>query len=529
LKLPAAILCIAAIAMQSTSSLNTIRGIVFKANTAIEQPLRNARIELAGSSGTRVLRTDGNGQFAFPNLPPGEYRLSATCDGFVRQEFPRRLVLGRGQQVPDIVFRLDVAPTAEGRVLDFYGLPIPNIVIEALRRSYDIRGNPRLARAATALTDDRGEYRIFWLDAGEYFFYASSPLPDDKETEPVRTVAPTYYAGVTAPEDAKAVRLDIGREVRVDFRLRLDAALWGVNGQTMNAVTGQPMGAAITLAPAAGDPSLSRYRAQSSVIGPYSGQFTIGNVAPGTYIVTAKSGSGDQEFNAFERIVLRPLPVTPDRGYSITVKLSPPLGIDGRFFLESREAIDLHTGSVGLISIDSDLPSPGHVSASADGQFALNGVMPGSYVLDVSGLPQDLYVKAARFGADDILEKPLTLEAKKTTNPLQILLGSDGGRVQVAATANSGERNSAAQFVLVPEAARRSRRDQYRIAASGEDGQALMRGIPPGNYKLFAWEHLEPNAYLNSDYMLLYESFGVPINIKSGENPPVAARLIPKE
>jgi Carboxypeptidase regulatory-like domain len=515
--------------MQSTSYPNTIRGTVLKANTAIEQPLRNARMELTGSSGTGVARTDGNGQFAFSNLPPGEYRLTVTCDGFVRQEFPKRIVVGRGQQVANIAFRMEAAPTAEGRVLDVYGLPIPNIMVEALRRIYDVRGKPRLARAATALTDDLGLYRIFWLDAGEYFFYASSPLPDEKEEEPVRVVAPTYYAGVTAPEDAKPVRLDIAREVRVDFRLRLDAALWGVNGQTMNGITGRPMGATITLAPPAEDPSLSRYRGQSSVTGPYSGQFSIGKVTPGTYIVAAKSGSGDQELSAFERIVLHPLLVTPERGYSVTLKLSRPLALNGRFFLESREVVDLHEGSVGLIPVDPDLPSPRSVLAKADGQFVLNGVMPGNYVLDVSSLPQDLYVKAARFGADDILEKPLALEVKEPTNPLQILLGSDGGRLQVAAYDNNGARNGSAQFVLVPDAARRPRRDQYRIAASSDEGLALIRGIPPGSYKLFAWEQLEPNAYLNSDYMLLYESFGVPVNIKPGENPLVGTRLIPKE
>jgi hypothetical protein len=56
-----------------------------------------------------------------------------------------------------------------------------------------------------------------------------------------------------------------------------------------------------------------------------------------------------------------------------------------------------------------------------------------------------------------------------------------------------------------------------------------IRGIPPGSYKLFAWEELEPNAYLNSAYLAIVEAFGTPVNITSGGNPPVSARLIPKE
>src|SRR6267142_841733 len=81
---------------------------------------------------------------------------------------------------------------------------------------------------------------------------------------------------------------------------------------------------------------------------------------------------------------------------------------------------------VTLISVDPDLPSPRSVFARPDGQFVLNGIVPGSYVLEISNLPRDLYLKAARFGAEDILEKSLTLEKRETANPLQILLGSDG-------------------------------------------------------------------------------------------------------
>jgi hypothetical protein len=495
---------------------------VLKAGTAFEQPLRNARVELSGASSSRVERTDLNGRFQFSNLPGGEYRLTVTSDGFLRQEFPKKIVLGRGQPAPDVVFQLEPAPTAAGWVLDVYGQPIPNIMVEALRRSYDVRGNPRLARAATDLTDDRGEYRIFWLDTGEYFFYASSPLPDGKETEPVPPVAATYYPGVTAPEDAKALRLDIGREVRVDFRLRRDAALWPVNGHTMNALTGKAVAAGITLAPPAQDANTSKYRGQSA-LGSDPGQFSISNVVPGSYIITAKGGLGDQELMAFERIVLRPLLTTPRGGYSVTLKLSPPLALNGHFFFESSEVLVLREARVELTAVDPDLPSPRYVAARSDGQFTLNAVVPGTYVLDVSNLPQDLYLKAARFGAEDILEKPLALEAKDAANPLQILLGGDGGYVQIP-VAKRG-----AQVVLVPDTARRHRRDQYRVATADDDGVATIHGIPPGDYKLFAWERLEPNAYLNSDYMLLYESFGVPVNIKSGKNSPVAARLIPKE
>ncbi|MBI4473077.1 MAG: carboxypeptidase regulatory-like domain-containing protein, partial [Acidobacteria bacterium] len=253
-------------AWQIASASGAITGIVIKEGTVIEQPLRNARLELTGGPGPKlVARSDANGKFAFLNLAPGEYRLTVTCDGFIRQEFPRKIVLGRGQQVASVLFELEPAPTVEGRVLDNYGEPAVNLMVEALRRSYDVRGNPRLARAATGLTDDRGEYRIFWLDPGEYFFYATSPLPDGTGSQPAAVFPPTYFPGVNSPEDARPVRLDIGREVRVDFRLSRRVALWTVSGNAMNELTSQAVAAAITLTPPAEDPTFSRYRGQTSL------------------------------------------------------------------------------------------------------------------------------------------------------------------------------------------------------------------------------------------------------------------------
>jgi hypothetical protein len=524
-----AALVILLVVLQFAPAPGTISGTVIKAGTTIQQPLRNARLELTGDPGTIVTRTDASGRFAFSSLAAGEYRLTVTCDGFIRQESPNKIVLGLGRQAANIVFELDAAPTVVGWVLDSYGEPLANIAVEALRRSYDVRGNPRLTRAATALTDDRGEYRIFWLDPGEYFFYATSPLPEATELQPTRVVAPTYFPGVGTPDDAKALRLAIGRELRVDFRLRRDVDLWTVNGQTLHAVTGRSIGATLTLTPPAQDPSFSRYRGQSSAAGPSAGQFSIGKVVPGSYILTAKSGSGDQEITTFQRIVLRPLPVTPTFGYVVTVTLSPPRSLDGRLFVDSSEVIDLRDAGIALKAVDPDRPSPRSVSSRSDGQFVLNGVAEGTYVLEVSNLPNDLYLKAARFGNDDILEKPLTLETRQAANPLQILLGADGGRMQVAAYNSKGELHPGAELVLVPDAIRRARRDQYRVVTSGENGQALLRGIPPGSYKLFAWESREPNSHLNADYLAAYESFGAPVRIASGNNPPASARLIPKE
>jgi hypothetical protein len=197
-------------------------------------------------------------------------------------------------------------------------------------------------------------------------------------------------------------------------------------------------------------------------------------------------------------------------------------------FIDGGEPLDLRAATVTLTSIDPDLPSPRSVQTRPDGRFVVNEAIAGSYVVDLTNLTEDFYLKAARFGEEDVLEKPIALEYRNAGNPLQILVGVDGGHLQVAAYDANGTLHPSAQVVLVPDAARRSRRDQYRVATAGEDGQASLRGIPPGSYKLFAWEEFEENAYLNSDYLRGYETLGVSVTITSGDNAAVSARVIPK-
>src|SRR5262249_53160545 len=207
----------------------------------------------------------------------------------------------------DIVFQLDAAPTVAGWVQDQYGEAVPNVLVEALRRSYDTLGNRRFTRAASAITNDRGEYRIFWVDPGDYFFFATTRVPESGDTAPTRGVSPTYFPGVSDPADARPLRLNIGREVEgVNFQLRR-AALTPVTGYVSNAVTGRQVAASIPLVRPSEDPSRARYTARSPATGPLAGWFSISEpIPPGSYIVTAKSDSGE-EIAAFDRITIRPV------------------------------------------------------------------------------------------------------------------------------------------------------------------------------------------------------------------------------
>ena len=68
----------------------SLEGFVTRAGTG--EPIRKAIVTLNQTRGAALLQpytttTGADGSFAFPDLQPGEYRLVATRDGYLRSEY----------------------------------------------------------------------------------------------------------------------------------------------------------------------------------------------------------------------------------------------------------------------------------------------------------------------------------------------------------------------------------------------------------------------------------------------------------
>jgi hypothetical protein len=179
-----------------------------------------------------------------------------------------------------------------------------------------------------------------------------------------------------------------------------------------------------------------------------------------------------------------------------------------------------------LIPLDSYIPAPSGSTIQSNGSMTLANVLPGNYALHVSGLPDTAYVKAAQSDSRDVLERFVQVEYESQA-PLEIHLAFDGGQIAGTVADGAGARMDGATVVLVPDKARRLRPDQYRVATSSADGKFGIAGIPPGDYKLFAWESVESNAWLNSDFLLDYEDFGSEVSIGSNGKITGMLRVIP--
>jgi hypothetical protein len=81
---------------------------------------------------------------------------------------------------------------------------------------------------------------------------------------------------------------------------------------------------------------------------------------------------------------------------------------------------------------------------------------------------------------------------------------------------------------LIPESlALRQRSDLYRTSQSDTNGKFHLQDIPPGDYKVFAWEYTESDFWQNVEFMATYENSGKPVRIVEGKNPPTQVTVIP--
>jgi hypothetical protein len=82
-------------------------------------------------------------------------------------------------------------------------------------------------------------------------------------------------------------------------------------------------------------------------------------------------------------------------------------------------------------------------------------------------------------------------------------------------------------IVAVPEVRLRSRIDRYHKTVSDQSGHFSLRGLPPGDYTLFAWESVEGEEYYNPDFLKSFEGQGNSLHVSEGERKSVQLSVIP--
>jgi hypothetical protein len=514
----------------------SVAGMVVKLGG--NEPLKSAIVVLQSSddkSRNAVhVNSDSDGRFQVKGIPPGNYRMHVTRNGFVSQEYGQRsvntpgatLALSPGQNMNDLLFRLMPSAIISGRIENEDGEALPWAQVSALREVYS-DGKRSLSIEGTVPTNDRGEYRLFELRPGRYFIAAvynpgATRMADENYEEfgSMDSVGEgyvrTYYPGSPDSAKAESITVKAGEEIpSMDFMLR-PTPVFRVKGRVYNllaATSKHSHSSAMVFL----DAKNSRLLNAGQTFGPGNitksdGSFDLPGVLPGSYVLTARWFDEDRVHTARQNIEVGNADVE-----GVLLTISKAASISGHVRWEGSPAMeegdDLFLSARGADELSQE---GAYARVDPDGSFSWNEVPEGPLRVTAYGLSPDGYVKAVSYGNVDATAEGFTARAGSVA-ALEVTLSARGARVRGGVADSDGLPSVGVWVVLVPDAARRERHDLYKTARTDQHGQFVLRGLTPGDYKLFSWDQIDEGAWEDPDFLKPFEEKGEKVTVQEGD------------
>lgn len=523
------------------------------------KPVRRAIVTVSGDGlpHGRTVITDDQGAFAVAGLPAGRFHVSATKPAHLPAAFgahqPGRsgvaIHLASGETRGDVTLIMARAAVIGGQLRTATGEPVANVDVAAFRvppAGQDVHLEP----AGSAVSDDRGTYRIFDLPPGEYVVVGgvrrrlagtgdaeawstaqmdarlrelerrrggAAPGTTEAPIEMPQTVAgrynwaPVYFPGSPSPQHAVPIRLKVAEEREgVDFVVSLTR---------MATIEGLLIGDAGAVASAQFFINAVGMRLQpllgvtpqfSTRVTPAGRVFTYTGVPPGLFSITAHVPGQDGQWARLD------FHVTGEDIPDLAMSLRPAVRVAGRIVFDGLESPPpgvlrgatiraVPTNGVGQSASGSTRmgnPFIPAVSIDERGAFEIRGVVPDAVALTVMApnatgwTPQSIFVNGR-----DVLDEPLVIAGDladvvvtMTNRPTRL-----SGRISTPA----GEPGASLFIAVFPQDKSSWRPGARRVTSARADtsGRWTVDGLPPGDYFLVALTDLVPGE-LNEQALL---------------------------
>ena len=530
-----------------------IEGVVLDASTS--RPIDGARVTLtpvqvdpiAGAT----LRpgapyrgvSDADGRFVVEALP-GLYDVSADADGFVSgsvRGLRAHVSLAAGQRVRDWGVRLTRGAAVTGAVRDANGDPVEGAVVTAVRESFRLGRRtlgpcdfPPPRGGASQTTGERGEYRLFDLAPGNYYVAA--------QFGGAACDVPAYYPGVVDPILAAPIRAITGGEVSgIDIVAHRDAR-YGVRFEVLDRsgmsdersrhvriVRRGADGVESSVLAGSADRTLRRLGA---------GRFaTLPVLPPGSYdlyvndsVSYGSVSAGRLDFDVRDRdveagVLVIPPPV-PIQGVVRTAERAPP-SADGPLDVVLEPLEGWHES----------IPSLYWFGLEASGEFAgersvlrISGVAEGRYRVRMTGLEPDMYLSSIRYGGEDASVRGyVDVSADRAGRRIELVVDGPGGVLEGVVRDGRDAPVPGRRAVVVPLGPHRGNLGRFRSVFTDRSGRFIVRGLPPGDYGVLAWEHVADDAWFRPEFIRPLETRMTRVHVEKGDFETLDIRIIARD
>ncbi len=509
-------------AQSKPDQLCTVEGTLVKSTTG--EPAKKVTIALApfgGQAQTRHHTTtaDTYGHFLFQDVEPGKFTLHAGGEDYPNQTYREEthdrhwkiITLEPGQHEKDIVFKLAPGAVIAGSVYDENGDPVIGANVQAFLMS-------RRGGVGGAGTDDRGEYRVFGLEAGRYLLMAE--IRSQNESGDDRYL-PAFYPGTTDKAQATAIEVHPGDELAAINLIMKNAHGVRVRGRVINLPVSKDRNIAVQLVSSTAENWYINFNSGVQVEDE-RGDFEIKGVPPGSYFAVARY------FDRNNKMLVGHTPfeaVNVDLD-NVVVALNPSFDLRGRARTEGSAPLDFSGLNILLQARETQWAGGGRAEIKADGTFVIHNLYDGNYRVYVGGHPEEFYLKSARLGDQDALASEIPLTGTQAGSSLEIVLSRNGGTLS-GTVLHDSQPVPGALVTLVPDPPNRNRQDLFDSKIADEFGRFTLLGLPPGDFKIFAWDPAQDVNLQDPEFLKQYEDRGKSVHVEERCSQSVQLESIP--
>ena len=229
------------------------------------------------------------------------------------------------------------------------------------------------------------------------------------------------------------------------------------------------------------------------------GSFAIGNVLPGSYILVARATAADP---GHLLAAAQPIEVRDKHLDGVNLALKPGRDVKASVSIEDKTSLRLSGLFVNLVSA---YPPGSGASAQIindETSITFHGVLSLPYRVDVTNLPYNChcFVKSIRYGGREIPDSGLDFT---TGEALEIVAGANAAVVEGMVVDRQGKPVGGAALAVVPKDGSLTK---LRSGTADASGKFFFDNNPPGDYKLLAWEDIDPAALNEAGYLAQFDA-----------------------